>query len=56
MRSGPYTRVMCAAPTRRPAHTIGIPSGVVSPEALWMAASSGSRWDSITPCTPVTHT
>ena len=41
---------------RRPSQTIGIPSGVDSSEALWMASSFGSSCDSITPCTPVTVT
>ena len=30
--------------------------GVVKPDALWISRSSGSRCDSMTPWTPVTHT
>src|SRR5689334_2517589 len=33
-----------------------MPSGVTSPAALWIRRSSGSRWLSMTPCTPVTQT
>src|SRR5580700_1674284 len=44
------------APARRPAQTIGMPSGVVKPAALWMSRSAVSVCDSMTPCMPVTHT
>ena len=47
---------MPVAPHRRPAQTIGIPSGTVIPEALWIDRSVGCDRDSMTPCTPVTHT
>ena len=49
IRSGPYTRLTCLNPRLRLIQTIGIPSGVTMPAALWIRISSGSRCDSITP-------